>query len=580
MKVWAAALICCLAFGLYVNTLGHGFVFDDLSLISQNPRVEQFKWREMFSLSGYRPVRTFTYAVNYAVGGESPFGYHLVNVLLHAINAFLVYLLFWTWSGSNVLAGSGALLFAVHPVQTAAVAYVSGRKDLLATLFVLLGCYLYGSYRKRKRHYLAVLSFFSFLLGILCKEVAIVFGGLLIGFDVLLLPEIKGRPREGLLRMLRASPYVYGLLAVFIPLAGYYAIVLTQASRMEGFWGGELATNVGTSFKLLMHYLKLAVWPHPLIADYTGEVFPISQGFLELSTLLAVATAGGYVTLVGWAYRRSPRLAFALLWFLLALFPVLQIIPFHEVAADHFLYFPLVGVAFAGGLATDYLVRSRGAAILAWGLVGMTAGICAILTVSRNVDWKNEQSLWEATIRVAPGSYRANSNLGVLYHNQGKFEVAERLTKRSLELDPSRALSWSNLGSMYHDLAQRARMRGNFREAATLAKKGIENLEESVALNPSDPFAFGNLGSCYKELGLSWELQGKAEKSMEARKTAVRIFLKALKLKSDNELFPAIWFNLGMVFVEGGYYRFGVPYLKNFLQAYPDYGNLPFSSSK
>lgn len=392
MRVWAAASVFTLAFGLYVNTLGHGFVFDDLSLITQNPQVKQFRWTNFVSPTGYRPLRTLTYAINYAVGGENPFGYHLVNVLLHAINALLVYLLFWAWSHSNVLAGSGALLFAFHPVQTAAVAYVSGRKDLLATLFVLLGCYLYASYRKKKQWYFAAFSLFSFLLGILSKEVAIVFPGLLFLFDVLLLPAIRGRPK-GTLQTVKGSLFLYGVSALLAFLAVYYAIVLTPASRMVGLWGGGVATHLGTSFKLFLHYLRLALLPDPLIADYTGEVFPISKGFLEPSTLLAVAVLGGYLALAGWACRRNLRLAFGLLWFFFALLPVLQIIPFHEIAADHFLYSPLVGIAFLGGLGIDYLVESKGAAILAWGLMGMTSGVFALLTVDRNRDWKNEQTL-------------------------------------------------------------------------------------------------------------------------------------------------------------------------------------------
>ena len=415
MKIWIPVLIFLLASGLYLNTLGHGFVFDDATLISQNPQVKQLKWAEIISVRSYRPVRTLTCAVNYALGGEDAFGYHLFNVMFHAVNAVLVYLLFWTWTSSNILAGSGALLFSVHPVQTAAVAYVSGRKDLLATFFVLLGCYLYALYRKKKRRSLVFLSLFFFLLGILCKEVVIVFPGLLLLFDVLLWRT--GRPGSQaehlLLRTLKRFPFFYGLSVLIALLAAYYAVFLTQASRMVGLWGGSLATHLGTCFKLFVHYLRLVLVPYPLIADYTGEVFPISRGFLEPSTLLAVAVVGGYMILTGWSCRRNPRLAFGLLWFFFALIPVLQIVPFHEIAADHFLYFPAVGIAFLGGWATEYLVRSKGVAILAWGLVGLTSLAFAGATVDRNRDWANAQSLWEATIKMAPGSYRGRTPIWV-----------------------------------------------------------------------------------------------------------------------------------------------------------------------
>ena len=152
-----------------------------------------------------------------------------------------------------------------------------------------------------------------------------------------------------------------------------------------------------------------------------------------------------------------------------------------------------------------------------------------------------------------------------------------RHTKKSLELEPSRALAWQNLGSIYHDLARKARREGTLQKAVLLAKEGIQSLEKSILLKSTDPFAFGNLGSCYKELGLALELQGKEKEAFEARSKAVQTYQQALSMRSDNELFPVLWFNLGMVFVEAGYHSHAPHYLKNFLQAYPDYRNLPFS---
>ncbi|UCF38341.1 MAG: glycosyltransferase family 39 protein, partial [Acidobacteriota bacterium] len=169
-------LLAVLCFLLYANTLGHSLVFDDVTLILQNRSVLELDWATILYKGGYRPFRTLTYALNYAVGGEDPFGYHLVNVLLHALNAVLAFLLFWRLSRSNAVAGIGAAFMALHPVQTAAVAYVSGRKDLLAAFFLLAGFYLYVSRRKEGgigwKTLVAVLPLF--VLAILSKEVAIV----------------------------------------------------------------------------------------------------------------------------------------------------------------------------------------------------------------------------------------------------------------------------------------------------------------------------------------------------------------------------------------------------------------------
>ena len=162
--LWAA-LLGLLAFVSYANTLGHGFVIDDASLISQSSVVQQLKWGDMLNPAhGYRPLRTFTYGLNYLLGGDDPFGYHLLNVVIHALNVVLLFFLFLRWTTTLSLAVAGGLFFAVHPVQTAAVAYVSGRKDLLATLFVLLACHAYTSYRRRPNQGLRLSRWFcSFL---------------------------------------------------------------------------------------------------------------------------------------------------------------------------------------------------------------------------------------------------------------------------------------------------------------------------------------------------------------------------------------------------------------------------------
>ena len=153
-------LLLAVVLGLYWNTLGHEFVHDDLTLIQQNRTVTELRWGDIFSHRVYRPVRTLTYALNYWAGGLDPTGYHLFNLLLHALNSMLVYWLFRAVTGRRTLAVAGALLFAAHPVQTAAVAYVSGRKDLLAAFFILAGCLSFLSYRDsgRRRHLLLCLA--------------------------------------------------------------------------------------------------------------------------------------------------------------------------------------------------------------------------------------------------------------------------------------------------------------------------------------------------------------------------------------------------------------------------------------
>ena len=212
------------------NTLHHGFVFDDVTLIQQNTDVTELNWGRILGRIGYRPIRTLTYALNFALGGTNPFGYHLFNVLLHAANAILTFFLFRHLLGRLDASFLGAMLFAVHPVQTASVAYVSGRKDLLAAFFLLLAALLYVGWRRRGGRVRAAFTGLSLALAVLSKEVAVVFPALLVLIDFFGAPEGR-RHRDGksLKEALKKSARLY-ILATVALAAAYYTVVWTEAS--------------------------------------------------------------------------------------------------------------------------------------------------------------------------------------------------------------------------------------------------------------------------------------------------------------------------------------------------------------
>ncbi len=580
-RFWRKALpllAFVVAFLAYLSTLGHGFVFDDMSLILQNPHVTELRWGDILSTSEYRPVRTLTYALNYLIGGANPFGYHLLNVVLHAVNAVLVYFLFLTWSRMTPIAFVGALIFALHPVQTAAVAYVSGRKDVLATLFVLAACHCYTSFRLKGGKLRLVLAFLLFAVGVLAKEVAAVFPVLVLLMDVVLLRSAneEGNADRSLFRrigvVLRRRPIAYAAAGAFFLGAAYYAVFLIKASRMIGFWGGSPAIHYGTSFKLFAHYLKLTLVPRPLIADYRGQVFNLSSGFLDPATLVSVAALIGFIILAVKLERRHPHSAFGLFWFLAALLPVLQFIPFHELAADHFLYLPLVGMAFVGGNAFHWLAEAYGRRVRDV-LVLCLVIVFAILTIERNGDWKDELSLWTATYKTAPGSFRANQYLGQIYFPRNPEKAIEH-TKRAIELDPKGATSWANLGAMYRYWAADLRAAKRLNDAEAMDGTALQYIDRAIRLNPRDLWAYATRGQAYRELGEIAELRGDVQKAHEQRREAVASFQKAVEIGSDNPSFPLIWLEYGRVFMDSGQYDQAIHYLLKSLTAFPNHSDV------
>lgn len=567
-------LLALLAMGLYLNTLGHDFVFDDATLILQNPLVTSLDWTGIAWRSGYRPVRSLTYALNYAVSGENAFSYHLVNVVLHGANVFLLFRLLILVGAGRPAAGVATLLFACHPAQTAAVAYISGRKDLLATFFILLGLSIFQRYRTRddRRGTRLLASGLLFLLAFLSKEVAVVFPGLL-----LLIDGLRVR-REGAedasfpaatWRAVRESPLLYGGFAALAASGLYWVMVVAPASRMEEYWGGTFWTNLGTSFKLFVHYLKLSVVPYPLLADYLGAVFPVSTGFAEPATLASVLALAAFAGVAVWIYRAQPLLGAGMLWFLGCLIPVLQFHPFHELAADHFLYLPLVGWSLAVGTLASLAVRKVGTKAVA-GAVAVVAVVFAGLTLDRNGDWKDRKTLWEATYQQAPDSYRANANLGQIYFNEGRFEEAIELTERSIEVLPERALGYANLGAMYQELAKRERIAGNLERAEEYYDEAARLIEEALLRNPRDPFTYNTLAVIYKERAFIYDDRGETGMAMEARQKALELFTTAFEQSDPRKEVQRIWHNYAGVLIDAGYYRDAVPPLRRLLRAYPD----------
>ena len=574
--------LAVLAFALYANTLGHGFVIDDIPLISQSSVVSQLNWQAILSPSGYHPIRTFTYALNYLLGGPDPFGYHLFNVILHCANVVILFSLILRLTGLVMVAGTGALLFAVHPVQTAAVAYVSGRKDELATLFILVACHAYISYRRGSGARYAFVTGVLFALAIMAKEVAVVLPVLLLLMDALVLERgTEGENNQNsllqkLVRPIKQVPAFYAVCLVFLATGAYYAMFVVKASRMTEFWGGSAWTHYGTSFKLFLHYAKLAIFPYPLIADYTGQVFDLSTGIFEPATLVSIAFLGGYLYAAFRAHRRNSLVTFGMLWFLTGLLPILQIVPFHELAADHFLYLPLVGVALMAGLAAKLLKDQWGNAVA--GVIVVAVAVCfSLMTVDRNRDWKDEYTLWTETYRVAPGSYRANHNLGIFYYERGDTEKAIHHTERSIELDSTREQAWSNLGALYRVRASGAWDAGDLDSAQFWSDRALERLKRSIEMNPQDLWAWANLGQVYRLQGQIAEKRGEASQAFELRTQALHHFDRALAIGSDNPNFRLIWGEKAKIFMDAGLWDQALDYLQPAFVAFPNRTDLLYS---
>src|SRR3989441_12974604 len=144
----AVVSLVVIVFLCYANSLGNEFVFDDFLLVLGNKRIQIIN--SSLLLNSYRPIRDISYAIDYAIWGERAFGFHLTNLVIHAANVLLVFVLIRRFAESLLTATLAALIFAVHPIQTDAVTYISGRRDLLFTFFYLLAFHSYLTYYRKR----------------------------------------------------------------------------------------------------------------------------------------------------------------------------------------------------------------------------------------------------------------------------------------------------------------------------------------------------------------------------------------------------------------------------------------------
>lgn len=433
----AAAMALVLA---YANALVAGFQFDDFNVIVDNPAVHSLAawWNGMPSI---RPLLKLSYTLNW-LADPGPVGFHAVNILLHLVNVTLVWHLTahlpippaWEYgperSWVRVLA---TLLFALHPIQTESVTYISGRSMLLMSSFGLaaLLCWLQAGQHSRPATW-RLLALLLFTAAILSKEVAVV-----LPLALPLLREQHSAPRwQGPLLALYVTTALVMLLALF----GYQRLLTMPLPR-------GLLANLASEINALYYLLGQLFRPHALNIDPDLPELTAWNGLLAAQVLgIAVVAA------MAWMQRRQrPWLSFGIAWFLLLLLPTHSLIPRLDLASERHLYLSGLGLFWLAGLGlTALLARLPGLATPSAGtaLIVLLACTAAAFTASRNRDYRDETSLWRATVRLSPYKARAWNNLGYAHALAGQTEAARTAFQNALSLDPNHARSRANLSNL------------------------------------------------------------------------------------------------------------------------------------
>ena len=420
----APAILVIAVLLAYFNALGGAFQFDDYNVIVNNPAVHSFAaWAD--SMPGIRPLLKFSYALNWTLNA-APFGFHLFNVVIHAINAVLVFRLLLSLSAAPWAPLIGALLFALHPVQTEAVTYLSGRSVSLMALFYLASVLLWlrapgqGSGEKWRMG-----SAMLFGAALLVKETAVTLPLALLLLDAYAIRDPMAL-RERLLRLrwhgailvfaaatMLASPTYRHMLDVSLSARGIFDNLLTQANAV---------------FYLAAQAVSL--WRMNVDPD-----LPVATGMTPVLLLeIAVLAAMLYAALRN--IRNRSWLAFAALWFFLHLLPTNSLLPRLDVANDRQLYLALIGVFLVVGQGVEALLLHLRRPRLVAAVAVSVLLTCGVATFQRNQVYGSAVSFWEDALDKSPRKARVANNLGYAYQQAGRIAEAKLAYQQAIDLDP------------------------------------------------------------------------------------------------------------------------------------------------
>ena len=530
--VFAACLFLAGANALiYYPVAGYDFIhYDDIAYTTQNPILAHgLSWAGIrdafvFPHAGglWIPLTWISFLCDHALFGFNPGAFHLMNVLFHAANSILVFLLFFRMTGAWGRSLFLAALFAVHPLRVESVAWVTERKDVLSTLFGLAAMLFYVDYAKKggATRYALVAGFFA--LSLMAKPMLVTLPLVLLLADYWPLSRLKANTARAVI--LEKLP----LLGLSVA-AGIGTILFEHyAGGLNSLAAMPLGPRLANALAAYAGYMVQMIWPAGLAVLYP---YPLA-GPPAWQTGAAFLLLAGVSVAVFWFARRAPYLAVGWLWYLVTLFPVSGVMQTGvQASADRFTYVPMLGLFVMiawGAQSLAARIRHGGKALLWPGAVAVVAALAAVSCVQVRL-WKNTATLFNHTISVTKNNWMAHGILGAALAEQGKLDLAMREFQETLKIEPLAFEGHFGMGALLADAGQ--------------AQEAILHYEKAIVVRPNAPRAHNNLGTLLAQTGRLEEAVAHFRKAAELDSSdwAVRENLgKALAMMGNTDE-AALW---------------------------------------
>jgi Flp pilus assembly protein TadD len=606
---------------LFAQVGGHEFLsYDDNLYVTDNQAVlGGLSWSNVawafttMHAANWHPLTWLSLMLDIQLFGPRPGALHLVNVLFHAVNAVLLFLILARMTGAQWRSAFVAALFALHPLHVESVAWVAERKDVLSVFFGLLTIWAYLRYTDRPGLLRYAWVVLLFVFSLLSKPMLVTMPFLLLLLDYWPLGRMEGRhkPVPGTVPV-RQQASLTRLIAEKVPLLVLCAAssVVTVVAQKHGEAMADLSLSLGPRLANAAvgytRYLGKTFWPVSLSIFYpfSGTALPIWQSAGAVLLLLMITA------LVMLRLRQSPWLAVGWFWYIGTLVPVIGLVQVGaQSIADRYTYFPLIGIFVMIAWEVPELLKGLRVGPRALGAMSiLVIVVLSGLTWRQLGFWENHETLFrhaisvttnncvalgsladvlirkgeneEASVRLrealrlCPKDEQSWYNLGVLQKNKGELPEAENSLRQALRLKPGYTMAWSNLGAVYlasgrvpeaiDAVLEAARQApGNasiqFNLGSVYGKSGrfteaIEAYREAVRLKPDYAAAWNNLGIAYKNLGRIPE--------------AAAAFRQAAQIRSDD---PVAWYNLGILYAKSREFAGAVEAFREATRLGPDH---------
>ncbi len=593
---WMSISIILFAFLLYANTLNHGFVLDDIAVIEQNKFVQQgiygipdlftsFYWKGFTNANVglYRPLSLIAFAIEHQISPENPKIHHFFNLLYYALSVWLLFKTFIILFPkiNRLFLFGGVLIFIAHPTHTEVVANIKSRDEIFSLLFFLLSLSVLYHPKLKNQISSKIAAPLLFFLALLSKENTLFFLPIFIIYEYIQNPSI-------IHLLKRVSGFM--IISIFWLILRHWAIhqeneILDYTFNDNSILAAKnWMVQKATAFSIFFHYCIKVFYPYELAYDYSFSQIPLVT-FLSFKAILGILFFLLSIYLMYRYYKTTPLVCIALAFMF---FPLLLsshlLFPIGTTFADRFLFSPSVGSALLLAAIIAQVSNSNNALNQKLFLV-ITSFIVvhfSIQTQSRNLDWKDNYSLFTKDVVIVPNSARAQYNAGIAYMElsnekveqvNNNLEKAKKAFENCLSLDSTYTNSYINLAVLYQK-------QNNYSTALQLYKKAF-------ILEPNKADLHSNMGEVFfhlKQMDSAISHLNRAQKLGNASKAipeflglayferrqyqqAITSFEKGIALNSDN---ANLYLNLGNAYVMNNQNEKGIEAMQRSIATNPN----------